>query len=135
MNLRPLAALAWLAAIPVAADEVAIPVAVEPVGVQVAPRVVPQRMLVPEAMRLFESLRRQLADSPVPPATEAAPDGDAGRRVFEVEAPAATNPGTTFAFEDVTDHGPVRGSLTFDQRRAAVEAFRRAVAARRAKGE
>jgi hypothetical protein len=135
VNLRPLAGLLWLAAIPVAADEVAIPVAVEPVGVQVAPRVVPQRMLVPEALRLFETLRQRIPEASAAPAAEAVPEADAGRRVFEVEAPAATNPGTTFAFEDVTDRSTVRESLTVDQRRAAVEAFRRAVAARRAKGE
>lgn len=135
MNLKPLVALGWLAAFPVAAEEVAIPVAVEPVAVQAAPRVVPQRMLVPEALRLFEALRQRIPEAPAPLPKETSPEADPGRRVFEVASPAAVNPGASFTFEDVTHRGPAPAPLTIDQRRAAVEAFRRAVVARRAKGE
>ena len=141
MKLKPLAGLLWIVAAPAVAEEVAIPVAKQPFAVEVAPRAVPQRMLVPEALRLFESLRLQIPAPETSSALEPA-NADAGvSRVFEVEVPATTNPGTSFAFQDVTDRSAapaaaaVPRSLTIDQRRAAVEAFRRALAERRAKGE
>lgn len=118
------------------AEEVAIPLDKQPQRVEPAPRAVPQRMLVPEARILFDLLRAQAA-APAP-AEEAAAAPDPGTRTFDVPAPAAGSAGAGFVFEDVTDRSGTPGAappaavLTIDQRRAAVEAFRRAVARRRA---
>lgn len=135
---RGVVVVAFALAALVRADEVAVPVAKEPQQVTPAPKRIPQRMLVPEARILFDALRAQTAASFTPEAEEVAPTPDPGMRTFEIDAPAPATTAAQFTFEDVTDRtvAPAAGIpapvLTIDQRKAAVEAFRRAVARRRA---
>jgi hypothetical protein len=96
----------------------------------------------PDALRLLAADAEQLMKRLIEESRAAGPTdstqapGEAERppdqrRVIEIPAPQSINPAQLFLFEDVTGRGAAQPQLTLEQRRAVVEAYRRAIARER----
>lgn len=109
---------------PKEAHSVATPVHVEPIAVALDDP--------PTLQSQLEELRRRQRDGVDAPVREPEADetDDEGRRVITIDVPRIENVGPVFRFRDATvrEGGAERlPGLTIEQRRAAVEAYRRAL--------
>lgn len=116
-------------------QEVAAPVVAEPQGMVVVESAAPRiRMLAPDGLAYLEQLRQEaaarkiLAGEPGESTDEPAAGGGVSR-TYTVDEPAVVNRTGEFRFRGVTARKrPIRPVLSIEQRRAAVEAFRRQAA-------
>lgn len=129
--------LAAAAPAPPGPEEVAETIPAQPQRVEALPAGASVHMLEEDAHKLLEQALRAAGKTTVPLPSGEAPEPTAASnpgitRTVTIDPPPVVNPTNRFFFQDVTERtqsatGPTP-RLTLEQRRAAVEAYRRTMA-------